>query len=47
VETAIATREAQHDGFVDVTNNLTEAIRGIDEALELIEEMEESGSGTS
>ena len=39
-ETAVATREDQYDSFVDNTNNLTEAVRGIDEALELIDEME-------
>lgn len=43
LETAVATRESQHDAFVEATNSLTEAIRGIDETLELIEEMAESG----
>lgn len=44
VSTAHATRESQHDAFVEETNNLTEAIRGIDEALELIDDMEHDGS---
>jgi hypothetical protein len=45
LETAAATREAQHDAFVDNTNSITEAIRGIDETLELIEELEQTGAG--
>lgn len=44
-EDALAVREEQHDAFVELTNNLTEAIRGIDESLELIDEMEKDGSG--
>lgn len=43
-EDAVAVREEQHEAFVEVTNNLTEAIRGIDESLELIDEMEKDGS---
>lgn len=45
-EDALAVREEQHDAFVELTNNLTEAIRGIDESLELIDEMEKDGSGS-
>jgi hypothetical protein len=43
VDEALSTRESQHAAFVQQTNEFTEALRGIDECLELIEEMSRSG----
>lgn len=43
VENELAIRGAQHENFVKLTSDYTDAIRGIDECLELIETMFREG----
>jgi len=45
VENSLATRTTQHDNFATLTSDYTEAIRGIDECLGLIETMFTEGEG--
>ena len=43
VENELAIRGSQHDNFVTLTSDYTEALRGIDECLELIDTMFREG----